>query len=88
MDKPIGPTLFLGDGQPVTPGLYVRDGLTLLKISTPYPDEERSTATVCMVKGELLNRTTVRSYNAGQLRGMRVAGNTMIAKYHALLDRS
>ena len=57
---------------------------TLLKVSTVYENESRFTATVLLDEGELLGRTTVRSYKADQLPRMKRASAQLIHKYEDL----
>jgi hypothetical protein len=80
----------LADGTIVTPQLYVQDGRTLYKISTPDHRPRKghpgATAQVCMENGKPPARTSVRWLGKGLLHQMSPATDRIVDQYHALLD--
>lgn len=80
--------LRLADGTEVRMGLYVQDGGSLYKISTPYPDSPAagSTVVVCRDGNTYPERTLVRYLTAEQLAGMEVPSDHTVRNYHNWLD--
>jgi hypothetical protein len=73
------------DGLELREGLYFQDGpQTLYQVSTVYPRMVR--ARVCLDGGKMPGRTAVRTLLAEQAHGMTSASDTIVTRYHAMLD--
>jgi hypothetical protein len=80
----------LGDGAEVRTGLYIRPsgGMSLFKVSTPYPQAEKpyTTVVVCRDGRQYPSRTLVRTLSASQLAGYETATGRMVDAYHNWLE--
>jgi hypothetical protein len=83
-DSPETSQLLTADGTGIRPGLYLKDGRTLYKVSTLYAS--CVTLQVCWEHGAGLSRTTVRTAANSAVAAMTVATGRMIRRYHDFLD--
>jgi hypothetical protein len=77
--------LLTTSGDVVKPGLYIGNASTLYKVSSV--DGDLVKMIVCMEKGQLLNRTTVRTYHKRIVHGMPTGSKRAIAKYEEMASR-
>lgn len=73
----------LKDGTEVRKGFYVQSVRSLYKVSELRDGIARMQ--ICLDNGKPLDRTTIRTFTAGQLAAMTVPSKAIVEKYHRLL---